>query len=80
MEFSVPTQADDFREQARAFFAEAYPDELRSRRFERPHDKEFFRAVLRWQREHLADRDAYETTSRRLHRQASNSRPTHPPG
>jgi len=62
MEFSVPNQADDFRDQVRAFFAEAYPDELRSRRFERPHDKEFFRAVLRWQRQHLADRDAYETS------------------
>ena len=36
MEFSVPAQADDFRDQVRAFFAEAYPDELRSRRFERP--------------------------------------------
>jgi alkylation response protein AidB-like acyl-CoA dehydrogenase len=63
MEFSVPPQADQFREQAREFFAEAYPDELRSRRFERPHDPQFFRAASRWQQEHLAGRDAYEVSA-----------------
>jgi 3-oxocholest-4-en-26-oyl-CoA dehydrogenase alpha subunit len=60
MEFSVPPQAAQFRERARAFFAEAYPDALRPRRFERPYDKQFFRAASRWQQEHLAGRDAYE--------------------
>ncbi len=63
MEFSVPPQAAQFREQAREFFAEAYPDELRPRRFERPHDRQFFRAASRWQQEHLAGRDAYEVSA-----------------
>ena len=63
MEFLDPPEAADFRERVRAFFAQTYPEELRGRRFERPHDKEFFRAVLRWQAEHLAGRDAYETSA-----------------
>jgi alkylation response protein AidB-like acyl-CoA dehydrogenase len=60
VEFSRPTHADEFRGLARAFFAEAYPPELRGLRFERPHDPTFYKAVSLWQLEHLAGRDAYE--------------------
>ena len=62
VEFSIPPHAAEFREEVRAFFAEAYPAQLRGRRFERPHDRAFFKAVSRWQQEHLANRDAYEVT------------------
>jgi alkylation response protein AidB-like acyl-CoA dehydrogenase len=60
MEFSVPERSDEFRQLVRTFLAENFPDELRARRFERPHDPEFYRAVSHFQQEHLADRDPYE--------------------
>jgi alkylation response protein AidB-like acyl-CoA dehydrogenase len=63
MEFSVPAQAAPFRQEARAFFASSYPEDLRGRRFERPHDRNFFKAVSRWQQQHLAGRDAYEVSA-----------------
>jgi len=60
MEFSRPAHADEFRAEARRFFAETFPAELRGLRFERPHDPAFFKAVSLWQLEHLAGRDSYE--------------------
>jgi alkylation response protein AidB-like acyl-CoA dehydrogenase len=63
MEFSVPEQSDEFRARAREFFATAYPDELRGRRFERPYDKGFQRALSRWKQENLVGRDPYEVSA-----------------
>jgi alkylation response protein AidB-like acyl-CoA dehydrogenase len=63
VEFSPPDNADDFRTEVRTFFAEAFPDHLRSVRFERPHDPGFYKAVSAWQLEHLAGRDVYEVSA-----------------
>ncbi len=63
MEFSAPQHVEQFREEARAFFAATYPPELRGRRFERPHDKQFYKAVSAWRREHLHNRDPYEVSA-----------------
>jgi alkylation response protein AidB-like acyl-CoA dehydrogenase len=60
VEFSRPDHADQFREQAREFFATRFPDHLRRLRFERPHDPAFYRAVSEFQQEHLTGRDTYE--------------------
>jgi alkylation response protein AidB-like acyl-CoA dehydrogenase len=63
MDFSVPTDLDEFRQKVRTFLAENFPDELRARRFERPHDKAFYLAVSRFQRENLADRNPSEVSA-----------------
>jgi 3-oxocholest-4-en-26-oyl-CoA dehydrogenase alpha subunit len=65
MEFSTPAPASEtgFRHQARAFFSGAYPAEFRGRRFERLHDKGFYRRVSLWQEENLAGRDAHDVTA-----------------
>jgi alkylation response protein AidB-like acyl-CoA dehydrogenase len=63
MEFSTPAHTESFREQAREFFATNYPDELRSRRFERPMDKTFYRALSMWKRANLVGRDPYEISA-----------------
>jgi 3-oxocholest-4-en-26-oyl-CoA dehydrogenase alpha subunit len=60
VEFSRPDHADEFREQAREFFATRFPDHLRPLRFERPHDPAFYKAVSEFQLEHLTGRDTYE--------------------
>lgn len=60
MEFSRSDRADQFREKAREFFATQFPDHLRRLRFERPHDPAFYKAVSRFEQEHLASRDPYE--------------------
>jgi 3-oxocholest-4-en-26-oyl-CoA dehydrogenase alpha subunit len=63
MEFSVPENLGEFRERVRTFLAENFPDELRAKRFERPHDPDFYKAVSKFQQEHLPNRNPYEVSA-----------------
>jgi alkylation response protein AidB-like acyl-CoA dehydrogenase len=63
MEFSVPGNLGEFRQRVRTFLAENFPDELRAKRFERPHDPDFYKAVSKFQQEHLPNRNPYEVSA-----------------